>query len=77
PFTNSFSMYHGGRQTGEANDRLNSISKGLINHFQQSSQSGFGDSDCRARMFDCYFVVKVPIKGNFGVPTKKELKHFN
>ncbi|CAH6816974.1 P-loop_TraG domain-containing protein [Vibrio chagasii] len=77
PFTNNFSMYHGGRQTGDTNERLNSISKGLINHFKQSSQTGFGDSDCRARIFDCYFVVKVPMKGNFGVPTKKELKHFN
>lgn len=77
PFMNNFTAFHGGRQEGDTNDRLNAISKGLVGHFTDASKVGFGQSDCRPRIFDCYFVIKVPIKGNAGKPTKKELKHFN
>lgn len=76
-FMNTFSAYHGGRQEGETDEQLNTISKGLVQHFTKSSQNGFGKSDCRARVFDCYFVVKYPTKGKMGQITKKEYKHFN
>lgn len=75
-FNSNFMAYHGGRHKGQTNERLNTISRGLVSHFSHASQNGFSDSDCRPRIFDCYMVVKVPLTGRNGVPTKKELKHF-
>lgn len=78
PFKRNFAAFHGGRQDNpETDERLNTISKGLLSHFTKASQQGFARSDCKPRMFDCYFIVKVPLTGRNGRPTKKEYKHFN
>lgn len=75
-FTTNFSYYHGYRQEGTVGEKLNAISRGLINHYQKASQDGFARSECRPRSFDCYVCVKTPIKGNLGIPTKEELKNY-
>ncbi|UJF20338.1 TraC family protein (plasmid) [Vibrio sp. SS-MA-C1-2] len=77
-FEENFAKFHGDRQQDPStNEKLTMMSKKIMEHYKRSSKKGFNKSDCKARVFDCFFLVKVPIKGKYSKPTTAELRQFH
>jgi conjugal transfer ATP-binding protein TraC len=76
-FEQNFAHFHGGRQSNpETDEKLTAMSKMIAKHYRRSAENGFDNSNCRARNFNAYLTIKIPVKGRYGRPLDKEFDDF-